>query len=126
KVLDFGVARADSAVPLADVDAPTRSGDSLDLTTSIAGTLPYMSPEQVTGRPVDGRSDMFSLGVVLYELLAGRRPFEGATAGRLLEALLVDPPPALAVPRLDPRGAALERVVRRMLEKSPAARYDDL
>ena len=75
KVLDFGVARW--SAPMVDT-AATQTVDPLQGVA--AGTLSYMSPEQSTGRPLDGRSDMFSLGVVLYELLAGHRLFEGANA----------------------------------------------
>jgi len=110
KVLDFGVAHWSAPI---DDTAPTQTVNPLQGTA--AGTLSYMSPEQVTGRTVDGRSDMFSLGVVLYELVAGRRLFDGANAGRVIERLLQQDPPPL-YPRLDdPRLPAVERVLRRML-----------
>jgi TolB-like protein/Tfp pilus assembly protein PilF len=124
KVLDFGVARP--ADPFVDFEASTRTGEALGLTTSAVGTLPYMSPEQAAGRALDGRSDMFSLGVVLYELIAGRRPFEGATAVQLLEALLRRDPPSIDAALDDSRVVAVERVLRRMLEKQPDDRYEDL
>jgi serine/threonine-protein kinase len=124
KVLDFGVARPVTSI--VDVEASTRSADSVRLSTSVVGTLPYMSPEQATGRPIDGRSDMFSLGVVLYELIAERRPFDGATAVQVLEALLLHDPPPLEARFRDARVPAVERVIRRMLEKQPARRFDDL
>ncbi len=121
KVLDFGVARR--SAPMDDM-APTQTADPFEGTA--AGTLSYMSPEQITGRPLDGRSDMFSLGVVLYELLAGHRLFEGANAAQVLEALLQKEAPPLHVRLDDPRLPAVERVVRRMLEKNPVNRFDDL
>jgi TolB-like protein/tetratricopeptide (TPR) repeat protein len=121
KVLDFGVARW--SAPMTDT-APTQAVDPL--LGSAAGTLSYMSPEQITGRPLDGRSDMFSLGVVIYELLAGHRLFEGSNAAQVLEALLQKEPPPLRVRLDDPRLPAVERVVRRMLEKTPLNRFDDL
>ena len=121
KVLDFGVARW--SAPMADT-TPTQTVDPLQ--GAAAGTLSYMSPEQSTGRPLDGRSDMFSLGVVMYELLAGRRLFEGANAAQVLEALLKKEAPPLHVRLDDPRLPAVERVVRRMLEKNPLSRFDDL
>jgi serine/threonine-protein kinase len=124
KVLDFGVARQTPPVADARVDGGTTT-ESAVLSAPIVGTLPYMSPEQATGRELDGRSDMFSLGVVLYELLEGRRPFEGATVARLLEALLLHDPAPIA-PGDDERRTAAEGVVRRMLEKDPSARFDDL
>ncbi len=121
KVLDFGVARWSAPI---DETAPTQTVDPLHGTA--AGTLSYMSPEQITGRPLDGRSDMFSLGVVLYELLAGHRLFDGPNAARVIEALLQKEPPPLHVRLDDPRLPAVERVVRRMLEKNPLSRFDDL
>ena len=121
KVLDFGVARWSAA----KVDtASTRTADPLR--GAAAGTLSYMSPEQTTGRPLDGRSDMFSLGVVLYELLAGHRLFEGSNAAQVLEALLQRETPPLHARLDDSRVPAVERVVRRMLEKNPLSRFDDL
>jgi tetratricopeptide (TPR) repeat protein/TolB-like protein len=121
KVLDFGVARW--SAPLDDT-APTRTVDPFQGTA--AGTLSYMSPEQITGRTVDGRSDMFSLGVVLYELVAGRRLFDAANAAQVIEALLQKEPPPLHVRLDDPRLPAVERVLRRMLEKDPLNRFDGL
>jgi len=121
KVLDFGVARCTAPI---DDTAPTQTVDPLQGTA--AGTLSYMSPEQVTGRPLDGRSDMFSLGVVLYELLAARRLFDGPNAARVIEALLQKEAPPLLAHLDDPRLPAVERVVRRMLEKNPSDRFDDV
>jgi TolB-like protein len=121
KVLDFGVARWSAPI---DDTAPTQTGDPLQGTA--AGTLSYMSPEQITGRPLDGRSDMFSLGVVLYELLAGHRLFDAPNAARVIEALLQKEAPPLHVRLDEPRLPAVERVVKRMLEKDPVSRFDDL
>ena len=120
KVLDFGVAHWSAPIET----AATQTVDPLHGVA--AGTLSYMSPEQSTGRPLDGRSDMFSLGVVLYELLAGHRLFEGANAPQVLEALLQKEAPPLHARFDDPRLPAVERVVRRMLEKNPLNRFDDL
>ena len=111
KVLDFGLAKF-----LDHPDAMTQ----LELTQAgaVMGTLPYMSPEQILGRPVDTRSDLFALGVMLYELAAGRRPFTGATSGELAGAILHQSLPSL------PRDAgALTAIVTRLLEKDPADRY---
>jgi eukaryotic-like serine/threonine-protein kinase len=121
KVLDFGVARR--SAPTVDA-APTQTVDPFQ--GIAAGTLSYMSPEQTTGRPLDGRSDMFSLGVVMYELLAGHRLFEGTNAAQVLEAVLLKEAPPLQARLDDPRLPAVERIVRRMLEKNPANRFDDL
>ncbi len=120
KILDFGVARLlgrpedgpeeETAVPL------TSPG-------TLVGTVAYMSPEQIRGRPVDARSDIFSLGVVLYEMLAGRRPFRGETAPEIQAAILHDEPEALSGPDLRVP-AAVEGVVRRCLEKRKEERFD--
>lgn len=122
KVLDFGLARmsfagepADSALP---TEARTREG-------VVMGTVPYMSPEQLSGKPLDQRTDVFSLGVLLYEMASGRRPFRGDSSAELASAILRDPPPALATLRAGlPEG--LVRVVARCLEKDPAARLPDM
>jgi serine/threonine protein kinase len=88
----------------------------------LAGTTLYMAPEQVMGQPVDARTDIFALGCVLYEMLAGDRPFSRSSVGATLSAILHDEPPPL------PRGArripdGLERALRLCLEKDPAARF---
>ena len=86
------------------------------------GTLPYMSPEQIEGRDADARSDVFAFGVVLYELLAGRRPFAGETQPSLIASILKEEPPPLSdlQPALPPGVAA---VVRTCLEKDPEKRW---
>lgn len=91
----------------------------------VAGTPPYMSPEQCLGLPsLDTRSDVYALGVILYELLTGRRPFAGRDVGAYLRAHLIEPPtpPRQHVPQLP---EAVERLVLRCLEKSPEARFPD-
>jgi len=126
KVLDFGVARrrghtALSALP----EDPTRTADLLD-EAGFVGTFPYVAPEQATGRDVDGRADVFSLGVMLYELVCGNRPFNGENAAQMLEAILrghVPPFPDLA---RDPRLPHIERLVRRMLASDPRQRLGSL
>ncbi len=89
------------------------------------GTLAYMSPEQVRGGPVDERSDVFSLGVLLYELLEGRRPFSGRNAIDLVDSILREPFLPL-VRHEGPLAAELGRVLARMLEKDPARRHPDM
>jgi serine/threonine protein kinase/Tfp pilus assembly protein PilF len=124
KVLDFGLARW--AAPAVDPNAPTRTVEPLDGAGNVSGTLLYMSPEQVTGRPLDGRSDMFSLGVVLYELIARRRPFDGANVMQVVEALLRHDAPPLDLSSQDSRLLGVEHVVRKMLSKSASGRYENL
>ncbi|HVR87547.1 MAG TPA: protein kinase, partial [Planctomycetota bacterium] len=110
RILDFGVAR--------------RGGSTLTETGLALGTLAYMSPEQLQARPVDGRTDLWSLGVVLFEMLAGRRPFQGDTDGALWGAIVGQPAPPLAEIRRDVP-EALAAVVARCLSKDPAQRYPD-
>ncbi len=126
KVLDFGLAKL-IAPPAA---AQTTIIDSKTLTQGqiktdpgkLMGTARYMSPEQILGQEVDGRSDTFSLGVVLYELVTGRAPFEGATTGEVMAAILKQEPAPLArYAREVP--AELERMVSRALAKDREARY---
>jgi serine/threonine protein kinase len=91
KVLDFGLAKRLSGEELAD--ATTVSRHSLTAPGVVAGTLAYMAPEQLRGQPADARSDIWALGVVLYELVAGERPFQGKTAFELSSAILNQPAP---------------------------------
>ena len=121
KILDFGVAR--------QVAPASASGSSLATATdagtvagTILGTVGYMSPEQATGRNVDFRSDQFSFGAVIYELLAGQRAFQRPTAVETLSAILRDEPPPLASTRAD-ASDALQRVIGRCLEKAPEQRF---
>jgi TolB-like protein len=125
KILDFGLARATRPLLVAG-DAATTTGDVLAGGVAPAGTLPYMSPEQIRGEPLDGRADMFSLGVVLYELVCGRRPFDHQNPVVLLEQLLRDPPPACPPRFEDPRALRVAPVVQRMLAKDRARRYESL
>ena len=119
KMLDFGVAKLVERAP----DAVTRTG----LATGVGvmmGTAAYMSPEQAEGRPVDGRSDIFSLGAVLYEMIGGRRPFEADTEIGVITAILRDPPPSLRMARPEVP-AEVTAIVKRCLAKIPLARYAD-
>ena len=120
KVLDFGLAKIQHAPA---VDSPGLT-ETLALTTegSILGTLPYMSPEQVEGRDADARSDIFAFGVVLYELIAGTRPFTGQTPASLVASILKEEPrPLFEMQPRTPRGLA--EVVRTCLEKDPEKRW---
>jgi TolB-like protein/tetratricopeptide (TPR) repeat protein len=119
KVLDFGLAKEVSA---ATSDGPTQSAaGGLTQAGIIMGTPAYMSPEQVSGRKLDHRTDIFSLGVILHEMATGRRPFEGASSAELASSILRDNPPLVTDVRPD-LPADLARVVRRCLEKDPRHR----
>jgi hypothetical protein len=122
KVLDFGLAKKIARI---DVDAPTATVTAVEVATragQIVGTAAYMSPEQVEGKPVDGRSDLFAFGVLLYEMLGGRRPFSGdTTLSTLASVLKASPDPLRRLRRDVPE--QVERVVLRCLEKNPVARY---
>ncbi len=120
KILDFGLAKlsdpAEQGRKLEEAGTRTATAPGL-----ILGTVGYMSPEQVRGKPADARSDLFALGTILYEMLSGRRAFEGATATDALSAILSRDPPEITT-STSPLPAGLERVVRRCLEKDPEQR----
>jgi DNA-binding response OmpR family regulator/tRNA A-37 threonylcarbamoyl transferase component Bud32 len=121
KILDFGLAQLQRST----VDKPVEDAATVTAQTlpgSVLGTANYMSPEQVRGLPIDARSDIFSLGCVLYELLTGRRPFARETAADTLAAILKDDPPPLAASGDHP-WPELDRVIRHCLEKEPADRF---
>jgi formylglycine-generating enzyme required for sulfatase activity/predicted Ser/Thr protein kinase len=127
KVLDFGLAKLMEREPggvLLTSDSTATAASLVERTRHgvILGTVAYMSPEQAEGKPVDARSDVFSLGAVLYEMLAGRRPFEGDSYLQTLTAILRDAPPPLATIRPEVP-AALARIVARSLQKRPDGRY---
>jgi eukaryotic-like serine/threonine-protein kinase len=122
KVLDFGLAKAVETERSASSmsDSPTLSMMASQAGI-ILGTAAYMSPEQAKGFPADHRSDVFSFGVVVYEMLAGRQPFQGETAPDVLASVLVrDPELSKLPPDLNPR---LVEILRRCLEKSPKRRW---
>jgi WD40 repeat protein/serine/threonine protein kinase len=122
KVLDFGIAKfRKQQVPLANSQTGTASAGNTKA-SAVAGTLGYMSPEQARGEPLDARSDIFSLGVLLFEMVTGRRPFEGETQTEMLHAILNDEAPPLSAFRqsvpLD-----LERIIGKALKKNRDERY---
>jgi predicted esterase len=119
KVLDFGLAKS-TGKPAAE--AATVTGASQTQAGAILGTSGYMSPEQALGQPVDARSDVFSIGVVLYEMLAGRRAFSGTSTWAAMNAVVHEQPMALRDVRPDVP-AAVEQIVGRCLEKDPSRRY---
>ena len=120
KILDFGLARADAPASKDATSAPT--GTMQTEAGTVMGTVGYMSPEQVSGEPADARSDIFSFGCVLYEMLSGRRAFGGGSAGQTMAAILRDHPPEITGTDLQiPLG--LNRIVTRCLEKAKDERF---
>jgi Tol biopolymer transport system component len=121
KVLDFGLAMfMDSETPLHGATAQFTGDQGTTRTGAVMGTVRYMSPEQARGEQVDHHTDIFSLGVVLYEMLAGRTPFTGANHAEVLRAILEQEPESLE-PSVVPR--ELRRIITRALAKKPAQRY---
>jgi eukaryotic-like serine/threonine-protein kinase len=121
KVVDFGLAKRDELFGSGDSAsrAPTRA---LTEEGRIVGTVAYMSPEQAEGKPVDPRSDVFTLGIIFYEMCTGERPFRGDTTVSVLSSILKDtPPPVTQVNATLPRDVA--RIVNRCLMKDPARRF---
>src|SRR5512143_3463498 len=121
KILDFGLAKLTlvedrgAATNLPTEAAGTEPG-------VVMGTLGYMSPEQVRGRPADARSDIFSFGAILYEMLSGRRAFHGDSAADTMSAILREDPPELSATNQN-ISPGLERIVRHCLEKNPEQRF---
>jgi serine/threonine protein kinase len=125
KILDFGLARTTTATPtLPDFSAPESAprGDELVTTSgAVMGTPAYMSPEQARGLPTDRRSDLFSLGAVLYQMTTGQKPFTGASTYDVMTAVTAHVPPAVheLVPDVP---AALSELIWRLMSKNPAER----
>jgi len=121
KILDFGLAKliparaANMDVTRTEIESGTEAG-------VVMGTVGYMSPEQVRGEPVDHRSDIFSFGAILYEMVSGKRAFKRDTAAETMTAILKDTPPDLMESGLN-ISPAFDRLVHRCLEKQPAQRF---
>jgi Tol biopolymer transport system component len=121
KILDFGLAKLTHTEGGPEVTSlPTATGGTEP--GVVLGTLGYMSPEQVKGKPADGRSDIFSFGAVLYEMLSGQRAFHGDSAAETMSAILREDPPELSVSNQS-IWPGLERIVRHCLEKNPEQRF---
>jgi tetratricopeptide (TPR) repeat protein len=116
KVLDFGLAKITRAAGALDVTRPQMTSAGM-----VIGTVSYMAPEQALGQSVDHRADLFSLGVVLFELLTGRVPFEGSTPMVIIDQILHETPPAVS--RFTAAPPELDAIVARALEKKPEFRY---
>lgn len=113
KIVDFGLAQLLGSARAIDFEAETLTKEA----PVTGGTLAYMAPEQALGKPQDGRSDLFSLGVVLYEMTTGRKPFSGETVAAVFDAILHQAPSTTGLP------ASLEPVILRCLKKKPGARF---
>jgi len=123
KVLDFGLARVVREGSLIDSLEETES--LLTMPGSVIGTVPYMSPEQVRGEALDGRSDIFSFGAVLYEMLSGRQPFQGESVGATMSSILTKEPAPLARYASDVPDE-LQRIVGKALSKDKEGRYQGI
>jgi eukaryotic-like serine/threonine-protein kinase len=126
KLLDFGLAKltghGEQAAAASVASLPTQT-PPLTSEGAIVGTLQYMAPEQVEGKPADARTDLWALGAILYEMLTGKRAFAGTSAASLITAIMASEPPALAT--LQPLAPpSLARLVRRCLAKAPDDRWD--
>jgi non-specific serine/threonine protein kinase len=121
KVLDFGLAKLQEASHAGDDETMAISAAELTQAGAMLGTMPYMAPEQARGRPADHRVDIFSLGVIFYELLTGERPFLGETSAEIVSSILRDVPREVSEVRTE-LPDHLARLVRRCLEKDPARR----
>ncbi len=118
KILDFGLAK----LVRPDIASPTAPTESFTETQGVAGTLPYMAPEQLRGEKVDARSDIYATGAVLYEMATGQRPFPETQGPRLIDAILnrAPQPPSGLNRRVSP---VLENIILKALEKEPENRY---
>jgi serine/threonine protein kinase len=122
KVLDFGLAKLADATDPVDASMTALQPEPLTGEGRIVGTVSYMSPEQAEGKPIDHRSDLFSLGVLLYEMATGERPFKGDTNVSVLSSILKDAPRSITeINQSLPRDLA--RIVKRALVKDPDHRY---
>src|SRR5208283_5630161 len=124
KVLDFGLAKLApmEAGRAAAGEGATFTGQAHTMPGMVLGTAGYMSPEQVRGKEVDARTDIFAFGAILYEMLSGQRAFKGESSIETMNAILKDDPPELDTDKLA-LSPGLERIVRRCLEKEPARRF---
>jgi serine/threonine protein kinase/Tol biopolymer transport system component len=133
KLMDFGLAKSTSLVPGSHPSVPAFSGVAtatspaypLTAVGTVVGTVQYMSPEQIQGKEADGRSDVFAFGALLYEMLTGKRAFDGKSQLSVASAILEKEPEAIST--LQPlTPASLEHIVMRALEKDPDARWQSM
>jgi serine/threonine protein kinase len=122
KILDFGLAKLTHAGEDWSTEKSVTATTSDTAPGAILGTLGYISPEQLRGKPADARSDIFSFGAILYEMVTGKRAFRGDSAADTLAAILREDPPDLSL-RNDTMSAGLDRIARHCLEKNPERRF---
>ncbi len=124
KLLDFGLAKLRERIEAGELSQMATLKSPLTEAGAVLGTLGYMAPEQLEGKPADARSDIFSLGAVLFEMVTGKRAFPGESSRAVITAILsIEPPPISSVRALSP--PALDRVVRTCLAKDPEERWQN-
>jgi len=125
KILDFGLAKLAQTAAATDELSKLQTGAPLSVAGMILGTIGYMSPEQVRGKPSDARSDIFAFGAILYEMISGTRAFHGDTAADTMSAILGKEPPELSDtnPNFSP---AIKRIVEHCMEKNPEQRFQSM
>jgi serine/threonine protein kinase len=122
KILDFGLAKQLQGVASLTGETATLTSPAPTAAGTVMGTVGYMSPEQVRGQPIDHRSDIFSLGAILYEMVTGKKAFKGDSGVEVMNAILKDDPPEIDAAQIKV-SPGLERIVRHCLEKDPANRF---
>ncbi|HLE71289.1 MAG TPA: serine/threonine-protein kinase, partial [Vicinamibacteria bacterium] len=124
KIIDFGLAKL--IEPLHELTSELETAAKVETRAGqVMGTLAYMSPEQARGRKIDHRSDLFSLGIVLYEMLTGAAPFTAASAAELPHAIIHDSPKPLGASLHAPTAPEIQRIVNKCLAKDPGDRYQN-
>jgi serine/threonine protein kinase len=123
KILDFGLAKLIDRTPPTGRTADVETAEMVTEAGTVVGTVSYMAPEQLQGRPTDHRSDIFSFGVLLFEMLSGRRPFRGDSKAQIVASILRDEPSHLTDPGR-PVPPVVERIVRQCLQKRPEDRFE--
>jgi serine/threonine-protein kinase len=122
KILDFGLARREKVSTVEEITLASTESNLTQFGT-VMGTVPYMSPEQVRGLKLDGRSDIFSLGAVMYEMVTGSRAFRGTSPADVMAAILKDDPPSTSIAAADKVPPPLQTVIFQCLKKNPEERF---
>jgi serine/threonine protein kinase len=122
KILDFGLAKQSFTPEMGSGESATMTGPTATRPGTVMGTAGYMSPEQVRGQTVDHRSDLFTFGAILYEMISRKRAFKGESSVETMNAILKEDPPELSESSLQV-SPGLERIVRHCLGKEPSFRF---